>query len=386
MHIVHLVESYSPLSETFIYDIIRRVDNIQGVKTTVITFNPITEHRELKPFVVLRGKKDISFYKNIIKGRFTGDREQFNFARYMMYSKDLKKQLSKLNPDVLHCHFGTMAILGLKATKESNIPTIGSFYGYDISTNLKLPIWVSNYKKSLPNLTATIGISNHIKNKVEKFTKSKSELIHLPINTDDFEDTRPSNRHSDIVKLIFIGRLVDKKSPLELLDSFKTALELNSKVNIHLTMIGDGPLYKDCETFIQKYDLHSYVDLMGAQAHNITMEKLKNSHIYVQHSVTAPNGDQEGQGVTLVEASAYGLPVIVTDHNGFSDVIINNKTGYLVPEHDTKAMAERIIELATNPLKWNELGLKGREHIAKHFNSKIETEKLISLYKNCINA
>jgi len=80
------------------------------------------------------------------------------------------------------------------------------------------------------------------------------------------------------------------------------------------------------------------------------------SHIFILSSVTADNGDQEGQGLVLQEAQAMGLPVIATLHNGFPDSVINGKSAFLVPERDINALAERIEYLVEHPGLWPRWG------------------------------
>ena len=95
---------------------------------------------------------------------------------------------------------------------------------------------------------------------------------------------------------------------------------------------------------------------------------MKESDIFVQHSVTAPDGDVESFGISLVEAMSSGLPIVVTNHNGFPDTIIDGKTGFLVPEHDTSAMAERIAELLDDDELAVRMGQAGSEHARRKFD------------------
>jgi len=81
---------------------------------------------------------------------------------------------------------------------------------------------------------------------------------------------------------------------------------------------------------------------MGAVSDSEAKKLYKECHIFILHSVTASNGDMEGTPVVLMEAQACGLPVISTYHSGVPEVVIDGKSGFLVPEKDIQALVEKI--------------------------------------------
>jgi glycosyltransferase involved in cell wall biosynthesis len=108
---------------------------------------------------------------------------------------------------------------------------------------------------------------------------------------------------------------------------------------------------------------------------------MRNSLAFVQHSLTAPNGDTEGTPVGIMEASASGLPVVSTRHGGIPDAVIHEKTGYLVEEGDDKAMGQHMIKLCENPEHAREMGLAGRKHMQEHYEHSDQISKLYELAK-----
>lgn len=88
---------------------------------------------------------------------------------------------------------------------------------------------------------------------------------------------------------------------------------------------------------------------------------------------------------SLMQAAATGLPVIATRHSGFSDQIIDGRNGFLVPEGDYAALAEKILYLINYFEKWPEFGRYGREHIKKSYDQAILIEKQIELYQEVID-
>ena len=92
-------------------------------------------------------------------------------------------------------------------------------------------------------------------------------------------------------------------------------------------------------------------------------------HIFLSPSIHASNGDTEGGApVAIIETSTSGMPIISTYHCDIPEVVIDEKSGYLMPERDVDALAERLEFLITNSGIWKQMGQKGREHIEENYN------------------
>ena len=88
----------------------------------------------------------------------------------------------------------------------------------------------------------------------------------------------------------------------------------------------------------------------------------------------------EGQGVVLLEAQAYGLPVVATNHSAFPETVLDRVSGFLVPERDIDALAERLEYLIANPQNWPQIGKSGRQHVEQHYNIKVLNQRLAQIY------
>jgi colanic acid/amylovoran biosynthesis glycosyltransferase len=111
---------------------------------------------------------------------------------------------------------------------------------------------------------------------------------------------------------------------------------------------------------------------------------VRESRLLCLPSVTAPNGDQEGLGMVLLEAAATGRPVVGTAHGGIPEAVVDGTTGYLVPEHDVTALADRLVALLRDPQLGERLGKAGRDMVVERFNLHRQTEKLESLYRSLL--
>jgi glycosyltransferase involved in cell wall biosynthesis len=87
-----------------------------------------------------------------------------------------------------------------------------------------------------------------------------------------------------------------------------------------------------------------------------------------------------------LEASASGLPVISTCHEGIQDVIIHGETGLLVNEHDVEGMAKHMQFLAEDFSRAKTLGTKGKQRIQDYFTSQKQLMKLDELIERAIKS
>lgn len=82
----------------------------------------------------------------------------------------------------------------------------------------------------------------------------------------------------------------------------------------------------------------------------------------------------------ISQALATGLPVITTRHSGLPDQVKDGKNGFLVPENDYKALAEKILYYMDHPMLWPEFSKFGRKHVLKNYDSKSLMDKQVECY------
>jgi len=182
--------------------------------------------------------------------------------------------------------------------------------------------------------------------------------------------------------LLAVGRLTEKKAPHLLIAAFDRARQ--DVPDIKLRIVGDGPLMPQCQNLVRELGLTNAVTLLGSQDHGVVEGEMKAARCFVQHSIVAPSGDSEGTPVSIIEASATGLPVISTRHAGIPDVVVEGETGFLVDEGDIATMAERMIRLATEPELAAAMGAAAQARIREHFSIERSLGELWRIIESCI--
>jgi glycosyltransferase involved in cell wall biosynthesis len=359
------------ISETFIYELVLGLS--KKIDVNLVLAN--------EPFY----KKDIKYQvENIKVSKRISKKLNYYLetrGKKIVYNWQQKKASRVLNThiqnaDVVYVDYGTNAVKILPALIQNKKPFIVHFHGYDITSELNF----SEYKKSLLTLfehaSAIVTASYHIKRMVV-LAGGDEEKIHV-VRLGVFIDEK-NNVTDKEIDFISIGRLTPKKNPLASILAFSKVLKKHTSTNYHI--IGEGPLYKECKALVAKLGIQNNVVFQGSLPHNQVLEYLQKARVYIQHSVTAPNGDQEGFAISLAEAALFKIPVVSTLHNGIPENVIDGETGFLVREFDYESMADKMCYLYENPDFATKMGEKGREHILNLCNKDRRVEQLESIIK-----
>jgi len=93
--------------------------------------------------------------------------------------------------------------------------------------------------------------------------------------------------------------------------------------------------------------------------------------------VTCVPSLSEASGLTAIESLALGVPVVASRVGGLPDVVVDGRTGLLVPPGDAGAVAAAISELLADPARAQALGRAGREHVEQQFT----VERMVDGYR-----
>jgi colanic acid/amylovoran biosynthesis glycosyltransferase len=155
---------------------------------------------------------------------------------------------------------------------------------------------------------------------------------------------------------------------------------------LRFDIAGDGPRRAGLEALIRDLGMTGTIHLLGAQSEDAVQKLLGEAHVFVLASVTARDGDREGQALVLQEAQAAGLPVVATRHNGIPEGVVEGSSALLVPERDEVALAEAIGQVVEHPERWEAMGRSGRAFVAERYEIGTLNDRLVELYEEAIAA
>lgn len=281
----------------------------------------------------------------------------------------LTKQEALLNSfvensiDVILVEYGIYAHQLLPILTKLSIPFVVHFHGYDASVNSEIEK-CDNYKEVFQFASKIIGVSKKMESMLLEMGCPPEKLLYNVYGPQpDFIKVSPSFNKKQFVG---IGRFTDKKAPYYTIMAFAKVVEKHPEAK--LVLAGDGDLFNCCHNLINFFKLQNNVTLLGVITPDEYRTLLSESLAFVQHSITALNGDMEGTPLAILEASAAGLPVVATKHAGIPDVIVHQKTGLLCDEHDVDGMAENMIKILDNVTLAQEMGAQGKKNIQTNFS------------------
>ncbi|MCB0832685.1 MAG: glycosyltransferase family 4 protein [Bacteroidetes bacterium] len=282
---------------------------------------------------------------------------------------------------------GVTAILGeylnfshpyIKIARQCGIRFYAHAHGYDVSRMLKDQQWREKYR-DYNDADGVITMNSVSRQRLIELGIQQEKIHIIPYGI-DIQSSHPARAvtSNECVRCLAVGRMVAKKAPLLLLESFRQAVSTDSR--LHMDYIGEGPLLEAVIAYVQKFALQNCVTLHKGQSNAVVKQFMEKADIFLQHSITDPEtGDEEGLPVAILEAMASGLPVVSTLHAGIPEAVIEGKTGYLVEEGHTEAMAENILQLAQNPELREQFGDAGWQRAKQYFSWEVERTKLIKI-------
>lgn len=296
-----------------------------------------------------------------------------------IYEITLRGFLSDNKIDIVLCNYGPQSSNISRVCFEANVPLIASFYGYDAYIHKVLKKYRKKYTDLFKTAAAIISVSKDMSNQLVMLGAPREKVKLNPCGFDPsvYREITPEKNGK---RLIFVGRLTEKKGPELLLHAFHKVL--HRLPDAELIMIGNGELYGKVVSLIETLKVKDSVTLMLWQPPEVIARELEKSRAYVQHSRVAENGDSEGSPVSIIEAAGSGLPVISTRHAGIKETVVEGITGFLIDEGDWESMGDHMIELLENPELAGKMGRAGRQHILQHYSVNRQKATLLEIIQD----
>lgn len=333
------------------------------------------------------------FYDGYIPSQLEGTGNLQRFTLLQRIQKKIGKHLSMrewalLNelkreiPDCVLAEYGPTGVESLPVLKHLNIRLIVHFHGYDASVHAILEKYRSGYQKLFAYACKVIVVSRKMEEALLAMGCLPEKLVLSPYGPDP--GYLQLNPEYSKICFVAVGRFIAKKAPTHTLNAFAKVVARHP--GAMLVMVGEGELLEDCRTLCIQLGLDKQVSFPGVCSKEKIQQLFKTSLGFVQHSVTAADGDSEGTPVAILEAQAAGLPVIATRHAGIPDVVLHNETGLLVEEGDIDGMAENMLRLINEAGLAKQMGQEGRLRISRHFTMEQHLATVAGCIESCINS
>jgi len=349
MTLLHVCGRYLPFSETFTYDLITGLHGFQH-------------------HVVASSLKNFHYFPLTTVVVPHLEEHAWTLAR-------------NVNASAVVCHFGPQAMLGMTTALAIDRPAVTIFHGYDVSRLVRDRIWVERYRAVARLGMHALCTSHAVRQQLIDidWPTSQTDVIHLGVDTERFAFVPPSERWpARPRRILMIARLVEMKGVDVALDAMRRLRDRG--YDIELRIVGDGPERTRIESLMREWRLTN-VSLLGALEHTLTKHELSEAHLYIQPSVTAASGDQEGIPVPLMEAMASGIPVVATRHSGIPELVIDGQTGHLVREGDAEGLAVAIERLMRDRTGADRLAHMARARVEQNFERRRQATRFEAFFR-----
>jgi len=165
-------------------------------------------------------------------------------------------------------------------------------------------------------------------------------LLDTTIATELFPEAPPIRSPEGPLKLLWTGRLMARKALLPVLEALA---QVPPDIDFHLTILGDGPMGHLLPQWIEDLELQDRIEWKGQVTWDIVREHYATSDLFLFCSLRDSFGSQ------LLEAMAYGLPIITLDHQGAAAFVPSAaaiKVPVLTPSLTIEGIANAVIELS----------------------------------------
>jgi glycosyltransferase involved in cell wall biosynthesis len=295
------------------------------------------------------------------------------------------KIVKKEKIDLVHAHWiipqGLIAVL---LYKVFGVPYLVTTHGGDIF-GLQSGLFQRIKKLVLENAKTITVVSNAIKDEIHKKINKNLpvEVISMGVdsklfNPDKYDEKLKKKYNVTGPLLLFVGRLAEKKGVRYLIEAMPKIIQAFPKVI--LLIVGGGTMSDELKVLSKKLNVDDRIIFVGPVPNNELSKYYATSDLFIGPSIQTKEGDTEGLGLTFVEAAFSGSVPIGTKIGGIADVIVDKKTGLLVPQKDSKSLTNAVIELLKDKKLMNQLKTNARKNLVDTYDWKIVSQKYSQIY------
>ncbi len=400
-----VLKGYPRLSETFIAQELLELERA-GFELVIFALRRPTDkarhpiHSEIKAPVIYLPEYLHEEPMRVLKGWFASRRRSGYRKAFHTLLKDFRRDISRnrlrrfgqalvmanelpQNTAWIYAHFiHTPASVAYYTHMMVDTQWSCSAHAKDIWTS---PDWELSEKLDDASWTVTCTESGYHHLRTLAQDQNTVELVHHGLDLSRFQrtaDLRPPRDGSDIndpVRLITVGRAVEKKGLDTLIDALAL---LPATLNWKWTHIGGGVLSDNIAEQIKRLGLIEKTELLGSRPQEFVLETYRNSDLFVLPCRIADDGDRDGLPNVLVEAQSQNLACVSTPISGIVELIEDGKNGLLIPPNDATALAKALETLIKDPQNRGKMGAAGADKVERQFDHRQEITTLVNLLEH----
>jgi glycosyltransferase involved in cell wall biosynthesis len=315
-------------------------------------------------------------------------RKMFTPQNILKFVKDIKKGVDALDILNKQHHFdivysNTLAVLlGIIYAKKRKIKHL--WHVHEIIVHPK--VIASIFPKILMRYSNLVicnsnATQNNLTVRIPEL-KSKTKVIYngVELNSENKAVAQKTDfgfNETDII-ITLVGRISRLKGHKLLLDVFTNHLIKNE--NIKLLFVG-SPV-EGQEQYLDEIQNSINRNKLQTKVKTLPFLNDLNGIWSITDIAIMPSTEAESFGLVAVEAMLAKKPVVASDLGGLSEIVINNKTGFLFDPNSKEALSEALFKLIESPSLRSEFGEKGYERAIKEFSITKHVQQFEAVLEN----
>ena len=303
---------------------------------------------------------------------------------YYFNAIEVRKYVRRVKPDIINAHYASG--YGTLARMADIHPVMLSFWGSDIyefpfKNHFNYNVIVKNIKKA----DYIASTSECMARKIKEVIGNDQLNIYLTPFGVDLNMFNPRNYEIIDRPQCIIGTVKSLESVYgidKLILSFEKLIEKakNSKFEskLFLDIYGEGSQKNYLQNLINEKNLSDIITLKGKIPYGFVPEALNSFDVFCALS------NNESFGVAVIEAMAMEKPVVVSQAEGFKEIVINNKNGFIVDNNDYERISDLIFDIIADNGLMKKMGKEGRKIVEKKYNWNDNVDNMISIYTDII--
>lgn len=297
---------------------------------------------------------------------------------YLKYVNVLKKIIKHFQPDILHAHYATS--YGLVGALSGFHPFIISSWGTDV---MKFPdknfMAKSILKYNFKHADLLCATSHTISNYIAKISPKEVKVIPFGIDAETFKPKKVQSLFEEEDYVIGTIKPLEKLYNQDvLIDAF--ALIKAKYPKTKLLIVGSGSVADKLKEQAKNLNLENDIRFTG----RVPFSEVSN--YYNMMKIMVNISEYESFGVSVVEAMACALPVVVTNVGGLKEVVSSDRVGLKVENATAEETATAIEKLMNDQALYADISKNARQHVLEHYEWQSNLRSMIELYQGLIPA
>ena len=316
--------------------------------------------------------KCLSFsYNSLAKKRCGGN--TFSKLKYLNTVSFIKKAINGFSPDIIHAHFASS--YGLLGALVGKHPYVVSVWGSDVYYFPRIsPLHKFILKYNLSKADVVLSTGHAMAEETKLYTRKEPDITPFGVDVEKFRPMGGGERADGELVIGTVKALWKVYGIDVLIRAFARVKSALCGRRVKLIIAGDGPELENLEVLCRELNVRADVDFVGRIPNAEVPAFISRMNLFVALS------HSESFGVAAIEAMACEVPVVVSDADGFREVVPDGVTGYVVPRGDDAAAAEKILHLLQNPDIATEMGRNARKHVVENYSWGVSVDKMMQVY------